>query len=425
MFDFTWDFQQPTANPDGTALRRDNLKVYPAALDVSDALDVRLDQLEFRRSTYGIKAHGNCSGLRIGTIRDGSLIQGFDLQQVNPNSATGRSIIVDTYDHGTYGRLDRAELVAIHDDGVTEGLTIGPCLTPVSFGNVMLHRALYRNFSATDNGNPVTIDNLAITGVSGRFVLENGLVEIGTASSSTPDNRWAHISNQNGVLRIAAINLFLRDTDRNDGALLECTGGHTTVLGGRFRIPANTAGAQIKGPGFLNVSNVWVQCGQIGRGVAMIRQVGPLGRLVVNNCYPDDRGAAAGPFDCFVQVQNDDHHVISHNRFVNWAMATPDTNEYGIYGPNQSVGNAVQASNLYVQDVAHKQFTGVITDDGRAVIYTKVAGFQDRMISAVCGFDIGNGGRQAMQLDVYDANYLYFKGGVAGRYFCCWVTYSN
>ncbi|RYY12071.1 MAG: collagen-like protein, partial [Alphaproteobacteria bacterium] len=87
IFDFTFEFEQPSTAPanDGP-LRRHHLYRYPEAINVSDALNVQVDRIEFRRAWDGLKAVGNCGGLRVGWLRDGSFNRGLWIESDNAAS---------------------------------------------------------------------------------------------------------------------------------------------------------------------------------------------------------------------------------------------------------------------------------------------------------------------------------------------------
>jgi hypothetical protein len=324
-------------------------------------------------------------------------------------------VIIDTWEHWHWGMADRPALQAVHDDGITDAISIGPYIGAVSFTNLLILRARYRHNSGANN-NPTQIANLDLRGYRATLDLISGYVDVGTFTCVNLLN--PALSNTGGMIRVDNVNLNGR---MNNVALVRQIEGSTSITSGLMNIDGNTVGADLTG-GYLNLNGVHFQCGQNSRSVAMVRQTGPGGRLTMTNCYPDDRGSAGGAFPAFIQIERDDHHVIMNNRFLSWRFETPLLERFGIYGPNGSINNGIDDKGHYHGKVIKRYMGGTFNADGFAVLYPEISGLAGKVNNISVFASHPEGGLYPASIRRFDNDYIYLEGPKSIG-FVCWIEY--
>lgn len=440
VFDIGFFFRQPTIGIAGRPVNRYDIVQYPPAIDFSNAKNVRIDGVEFRRSWRGLRGIGNCGGAKIGRIRDGSFGIGVEITADHPDS-DARAISIQQIDHWQYGMSLLAEYYAVHDDGKTVAVRLGSMNGDFNIGVMNVRRGIvdlnFQNYSPGNNSQIAHIQSLFLRGTSAQLVNQIGShVMIGQFSCGQATITRPIVINS-GKMFVSQIGFEIQGELTNVGVIQTDDSGLTKIQGGVVTVTNGNTPAFDLYWGDLQISNVFFNFAG-DRNVAVVRQLpkadlaGNLrgARLVMVDCHAADRGAAGGGFPAFVQITNDDHHFIANNRALLWEMHFPvGFSQFGVYVNNKGVSNPFTPNGTYITTPRYMRIEAVANAEGKCTVATGIPNLHMRVIdvrvfSLLPGYPASEGIRPA-GFEYIDGGSVYVTGALPEQRVMVWIHYSQ
>lgn len=322
--DITLDFYQQGGMQlaEGAAQPAVAVTQYPWAIDLStDATRCRIDNVTLNRAWNGINGNGNCGGLNMGRIEDGSLNVGLFL------NGPLDFVTIESWESWVYGfsgtplmdwsYANPGNLQLLRSDG-----------TSVNSMNLWHKRLIHSNASEL----ATSIGVLKLDGGDAHLRNDAGRLVIGALNALTDSLGSPVVWNIGGKTVIAALQVkhataaYYADAIR----LVRCDGGQLIINGGFITGESDGPSVELLG-GTLSINNVsfdgpgLVKANGAPRTLPQGEVKVTGGRLKLNNCYIQDAGSN-GPLGYFVYIQPGaaDWHAITNNFFGSRKFSRPN-----------------------------------------------------------------------------------------------------
>lgn len=399
---FGMSFVQPSTTV------RANVKQYPPAIDINGKIRAELECLRISGGYSGVRAQGNCGGAVITDIQMGTIFQGFVIDGALD------SVRMTSIQCWPFGYSADANLMTVYQDGGNIAADFGRCDDLCIHGMICLSSRL----RFADNGSGSTFGyatNVALDTEMSRMEFSAGLMAFANLDCSTNLAADYKIAQSGGDLRISGLQV---SGNTQSQPLVLITG--TAV----FHCSNITAVSNGGSPAFYQSGGVMTLAGGYIKDLSATNRSPAIhvtgGRAIVTGMRASDY---LGGVRNFIQVDNDDYHIITGNSFPGWGYSPPVTQAYGVYGPNNGHEATKFINSLLASVPRTKKITGTLDGAGAVTVAHGVAGGQAVTLSVDAWYTAAGSEIVKIASVTVDSTNIILAGGGASRPYTIYVTY--